>query len=114
MKSSSSCRRIGSKPFGVLVAAGLVSGFLCNTASAQQPTAPAATAPSSPSAVEPHLLGPEERLKREEWQKSILRIPQPKKGCFKSSYPSLEWHEVPCGPPPRFRYQGRAPAHTAA
>ncbi len=100
MKSSSSCRGIGSEAFGVLVAAGLGSSFLSITASAQ----PAATAPSSLSAVKPHLLSPEERQKREEWQRSISRIPAPKKGCFNSSYPSLEWHEVPCGPPPVRRY----------
>jgi hypothetical protein len=104
MNSSSSCREIGSKAFVVLVAAGLGSGFLSITASAQQPTAPTATAPSSLSAVEPHPLSPEERQKREDWQKSILRIPAPKKGCFNSSYPSLEWHEVPCGPPSVRRY----------
>jgi hypothetical protein len=101
MTSTSSRHGIGSKAFDVLVAAGLVSGLLCITTSAQQP---AATAPSSSSAVEPHLLSPEERRKREEWQRSISRIPAPNKGCFKSSYPSLEWHEVPCGPPPRFRH----------
>jgi hypothetical protein len=104
MKSSSSCRGIGSEAFGVLVAAGLGSGFVSITASAQQPTVPAATAPSSPSAVAPLLLSPEERQKREEWQRSILRIPAAKRGCFNSSYPSLEWHEVPCGPPPVRRY----------
>jgi hypothetical protein len=104
MKSSCSCRRIGSKALVVLVSAGLGSGFLSITASAQQPVAPAATAPSSLSAVEPHLLSPGERQKREEWQRSMLRSPAPKKGCFSSSYPSLEWHEVLCGPPPVRRY----------
>jgi hypothetical protein len=104
MKSSRSCRRIGNKAFVVLVAAGLGSGFLSIAASAQQPVAPAATAPSSLSAVEPHLLSQRERQKRDEWQRSILRIPAPKKGCFSSSYPSLVWHEVPCGPPPVRRY----------
>jgi hypothetical protein len=59
MKSSSSYRGISGEAFRVLVAAGLGSGFLSTTASAQQPTVPAATAPSSPSAVEPHLLSPE-------------------------------------------------------
>jgi hypothetical protein len=33
----------------------------------------------------------------------MSRIPVPKKGCFESSYPSLEWHEVPCGPPSKFQ-----------
>jgi hypothetical protein len=89
----------------VAAAAGAALMMVSVAAVAQQPTAPAATtAPSSLSAVEPHLLNPEERQKREEWQRSMLRIPAPKKGCFNSSYPSLEWHEVPCGPPPVRRY----------
>jgi hypothetical protein len=88
----------------VAAAAGAALMMVSVAAVAQQPTGPAATAPSSPSAVAPLLLSPEERQKREEWQRSILRIPAPKRGCFSSSYPSLEWHEVPCGPPPVRRY----------
>jgi len=101
-KSSSSSRARGTKAFGVLVAAGLVSGLLFVTASAQQPTAPATAAPSPPPSVQPDLLSPEERQKREEWRRSMSRNPAPKKGCFNSSYPSLEWHEVPCGAPSQF------------
>ena len=101
MKSSSSHGR-GTKAFGLLVAAGLVSGFLSVTASAQQPKEPAAAAPSSQPTAQPQALSPEERQKREEWQRSMSQIPMPKKGCFNSSYPSLEWHEVPCGQSSKF------------
>jgi hypothetical protein len=47
MKSASSSRGRGTKAFGLLVAAGLVSGLLSVKASAQQPKAPAAAASSS-------------------------------------------------------------------
>jgi uncharacterized repeat protein (TIGR03803 family) len=30
----------------------------------------------------------------------MSRAPLPKKGCFKASYPSTEWQEVPCAAPP--------------
>jgi len=96
MKSSSSSRGRGTKAFGLLVAAGLVSGFLSVTASAQQPKEPAA------AAAQPQALSPEERQKREEWQRAMSQVPVPKKGCFNSSYPSLEWREVPCGQPSKF------------
>jgi uncharacterized repeat protein (TIGR01451 family) len=102
MKSSSSSRGRGTKAFGLLAAAGLVSGLLSVTASAQQPKAPAAAAPSSQPAAQAQALSPEERQKREEWQRSMSQISIPKKGCFSSSYPSLEWHEVPCGQPSKF------------
>jgi len=35
---------------------------------------------------------------RRVWRESMSRRPLPKKGCFKSSYPSTEWQEVPCAP----------------
>src|ERR1700674_495593 len=96
MKSSSSSRGRGTKAFGLLVAAGLVSGVLSVTASAQQPKEPAA------AAAQPQALSPEERQKREEWQRAMSQVPVPKKGRFNSSYPSLEWREVPCGQPSKF------------
>jgi len=43
-------------------------------------------------------------LSREVWQNEIARRPQPKKGCFKSTYPQLEWQEVPCATAPTRLY----------
>jgi hypothetical protein len=43
-------------------------------------------------------------LSREDWDKAIARVPQPKKGCFKATYPRLEWQEVPCTTPPNHPY----------
>jgi hypothetical protein len=102
MKSSFSSRRRGIKAFGLLVAAGLVSGLLSVTASAQQPKEPGAAAPSSQPTAQPQVFSPEERLKREEWQRAMSQVPVPKKGCYNSAYPSREWQEVPCGQPSKF------------
>src|ERR1035438_72046 len=47
---------------------------------------------------------------REAWHRSMSRTPLPKKGCFKATYPSTEWQEVPCTTPPSFplrRMRGR-------
>src|SRR5690348_11693685 len=55
----------------------------------------------------PGRLTPEEFKRQEEWRSNIAKKPQPKKGCFTTKYPSLEWQEIPCvnGPdypmPPR-------------
>jgi hypothetical protein len=42
----------------------------------------------------------EDKRKFEAWRKSMGRTPLPKKGCFQASFPSTEWHEVPCTTPP--------------
>jgi len=47
-------------------------------------------------------LSPEERQKREEWQKSMSQVPLPKKGCFRAVYPSIEWQETPCTTGPAY------------
>ena len=38
----------------------------------------------------------------EAWRASMSRAPLPRKGCFKASYPSTEWQEVPCTTPPSY------------
>jgi hypothetical protein len=39
---------------------------------------------------------PASAASRDAWRAALLKIRQPKKGCFTASYPSLTWHEVPC------------------
>ena len=39
---------------------------------------------------------------REAWHESMVRTPLPGKGCFKASYPSTDWQEVPCTTPPSY------------
>ncbi|MGC1447705.1 MAG: hypothetical protein WA837_19740 [Xanthobacteraceae bacterium] len=48
----------------------------------------------------------------ETYHATMSRVPVPKKGCFKSAYPSTTWVEVPCGTPPERPYppaSGRQP-----
>lgn len=60
------------------------------------PASAAPTAkPRSKAAVIP-LLSAEEFKRQEQWRSTIATKPQPKKGCFTASYPSLEWREIPC------------------
>jgi hypothetical protein len=33
---------------------------------------------------------------REQWRQLMWKTPPPKGGCYSSSYPNTEWHEVPC------------------
>lgn len=37
------------------------------------------------------------------WHEKIKRTPPPEQGCFRSSYPSLTWKQVDCGPEPTYR-----------
>jgi hypothetical protein len=37
---------------------------------------------------------------RQAWAKTMHHTPAPKEGCFQASYPSTEWQEVQCAPPP--------------
>lgn len=60
---------------------------------------PAASTSSQTAPVSP----PAQSL--EDWRTHMATVPPPSKGCFAVSYPSTEWHEVPCGPAPHRRYQ---------
>jgi hypothetical protein len=51
---------------------------------------------------DPMALSPEERQKREAWQKSMSQVPLPKNGCFRAVYPSMEWQETQCTPGPSY------------
>jgi len=46
----------------------------------------------------------------EEWQAAMRRVPPPKKGCFTSVYPAMEWREVACGPAPKGPYSPKRQA----
>jgi len=50
--------------------------------------------------------------KLQAYHATMSQTPLPKKGCFKSTYPSTAWVEVPCGTPPNRPYppaSGRVP-----
>jgi hypothetical protein len=41
---------------------------------------------------------------RSAWGKDMRRLRVPRKGCFKGSYPRVEWRKVPCVKPPNLPY----------
>jgi VWD domain-containing protein len=93
--------RLRATPFfGTIVATSVLLGQLfSNAASAQQetPTSKASTAPSAAAATKPEIA-----KTREAWRKSLLQLPQPKPGCYASSFPRVEWTPVACTSPPPY------------
>ena len=49
------------------------------------------------------VINPIEMQARKAWQKTMHQTPAPRQGCFHTSYPSTQWQEVPCAPPPGYR-----------
>lgn len=74
------------------------------TAFAQPATAPVPPPPSPPQTTQPPSTQPPSAQSREAWQTSMSQTPLPKHGCFKSSYPNLQWQEVPCTTAPQRPY----------
>ena len=104
MKSLSSARERAPKVFGILVAASLLSELLSCFAAFAQAEAPP-SAPTSPAASTPQATAPRPSAQSlKAWREIMSRTPRPKKGCFKSSYPSTEWQEIPCTTAPRRPY----------
>lgn len=48
-------------------------------------------------------LTPAEVQARMAWQKTMHNTRAPKQGCFHAAYPSTQWQEVQCAPPPGYR-----------
>jgi hypothetical protein len=63
---------------------------------------PRLSAQSSEQKSPAERRSPEEIKAREAWRVAITRRPLPKNGCFETSYPSTEWKETPCLPPPPY------------
>ncbi len=72
----------------------LAVAALASVASGQMASAGTRAAPASASL----------RQNQETWRAAMARVPQPKKGCFKASYPALAWQEVACIAAPRRPY----------
>ena len=85
-------REGGGNILRILIAASILTGLLSSRAISQQTTSPPPN----------EKLSPEELLLREDWRISMAQVPLPRKGCFQSSYPSREWHEVTCMPTPNY------------
>jgi hypothetical protein len=50
------------------------------------------------SAAANEAVSPEEAARHKDWSHSMMVKETPKKGCFTSAYPKIEWQQVPCGP----------------
>jgi hypothetical protein len=81
--------------FRALLITSPLSGLMTALTVSAQP-APPPSAPAAPAQTERPALTP---AGRDDWERSLSRTPL-KKGCFTASYPSVEWQEVPCAPPP--------------
>ena len=58
----------------------------------------AACAPGKP----PAHTRPSPTTSEQDFQKEMTQVPLPKKGCFKATYPTREWQEVPCTTAPTY------------
>jgi len=59
----------------------------------------------APNSTPPPAAAPPPSAKAlHDWRRGMARVPAPRQGCFTSSYPSTEWHEVPCTTAPQRPY----------
>jgi hypothetical protein len=100
MQSSSPARGRATQILRFMVVACLLSGFSSRGAIAAEQAAPASKEPTAVPVqrIKPLVLSPEERAKRQEWERDMSEVPLPKKGCFRGVYPTKEWQEVPVRP----------------
>ena len=103
MKSFSSARGRFTI-LGIMVVMSLSGGlfppFVASAQPEARPSAEPAPAPTPPQAN----VKPPSAESLEASRATASRIPVPKKGCFKCSYPSTEWQEVPCTTGPTVPY----------
>ena len=92
---SSPCRRAITF-LSVSVTASVALGVLSSLVGAAPPETPkpafSATTNTKPEIARTHAA----------WRTSLLRLPQPKPGCYTSSFPRVEWKPVACGAPPPY------------
>jgi hypothetical protein len=73
----------------------LLAGALAGCSGATSALSPSPAIPSAPAA---------QQITYTAWSNSLLRVALPSAGCFKASYPSMEWSRVGCSTPPRLLY----------
>jgi hypothetical protein len=109
MKIPVSQHRNATKFFGGIIAKSVLLGLVfAITISAQSQTPKPAAATSQAAA---QTTQPQTAKTREAWHKSLVALPHPKPGCYKASFPRVEWIPVTCGTPPR---HPALPAHGLA
>jgi len=81
------------------VATSVLFGLLSSVAMSATPrtTMKASAAPSAASATKPEMV-----KALQAWRASLLRLPLPKTGCSRSSFPRVAWILVPCVKPPPY------------
>ncbi len=113
MKSSSSLRGQWMYTSSFVAILSLLSVLSPRVVSAQTGAQPPAK--QAPTITSQELTKQPSPVNQQTWRKEMVRVPHPKKGCFMSSYPSMEWQEVPCIPaskrpyPPRPQVGGDTP-----
>jgi hypothetical protein len=96
VRSFSSVRGHGTRVLGIMVAVSLLPGLLWGPATAAEPETPSASETTIPRQPEYQKPTAEEL---ENWRQAILKIPQPRNGCFTANYPEEHWREVACKKP---------------
>jgi von Willebrand factor type D domain len=94
---------------GGIVAKSVLLGFAFAITISAQSQAQQPKASTSPVAVQ--TTKAQIAKTREAWHKSLVALPHPKPGCYKASFPRVEWIPVTCGTPPR---HPALPAHGMA
>jgi rubredoxin len=96
MNCFSAARQRVTRVLGITVIASLLSVL---AASAQTGTSGVTEPTPAPIPPQTTMQPPTAPQSQEAWGNALTRVPLPKRGCFTSSYPRLEWLEVPCTPP---------------
>ncbi len=86
--SGSVCARV-TGVLGIVMATGILAMPSARAAEQAAPT------PVQKPSTEP-VRQPPIAASREEWRAAMKKLAVPRKGCFKSSFPRVEWQEVPC------------------
>ena len=77
----------------------LLAGSFAAPVAHAQPAVPSQNVPPPSPQEAARQASPQAR---EEWQRAIARVPQPRKGCFTAAFPSMEWREVGCVTAPSY------------
>lgn len=94
MNSSVSAGRIGFIAIALALTAASVLLAACSPKQA-------ASGPDAGGKVIP-LLSATDFKRQEEWRNTVSRKAPPKKGCFTTEFPSVDWREVPCVETPSY------------
>ena len=85
--------------FGGIVAKSVLLGLAFSAVMSAQPQTPIPKAQTGSAAAQ--NTKPQIARTRGAWHKSLIALPHPKQGCYKASFPHVEWTPVACGAPPR-------------